>query len=259
MNAAHAEADRWRARLAEACAATTLLPRAFVVAETASTMDDEATRAAPIGSVVAALRQTAGRGRLGRAWADTAADGVAVTFVVAPQPPERIALAAALAAARAVEPALGRRVGVKWPNDLVVDGRKLAGVLIEQRGERMLVGIGINVSQRSFEGDLAPRATSLAMLGAQVERLEVLCALVAALDETLVAQDGELVEGFLARDALRGTRVLFATPTGPVEGEVRSIDPMRGIVVRIESGELFLPAATTSVAEWGRAASASLK
>jgi hypothetical protein len=55
----------------------------------------------------------------------------------------------------------------------------------------------------------------------------------------------------LARDALRGHRALFATPDGPVEGEVRSIDPMRGLIVRTESGERFLPAVSTSVAEWG--------
>jgi hypothetical protein len=52
------------------------------------------------------------------------------------------------------------------------------------------------------------------------------------------------------RDALRGTRALFATPQGPVEGEVRSVDPMRGLVVRTASGEHFLPAQSTSVAEW---------
>ncbi|MFZ9881412.1 MAG: hypothetical protein ACO3QC_08430, partial [Phycisphaerales bacterium] len=83
------------------------------------------------------------------------------------------------------------------------------------------------------------------------DRIDVLCALVAALDRALLASDLDLVEQFLARCALRGTRTLFSTPEGPVEGEVRSVDPMRGIVVRTASGERFLPAASTSVAEWG--------
>ncbi|MFM7134306.1 MAG: biotin--[acetyl-CoA-carboxylase] ligase [Planctomycetota bacterium] len=244
------ELERWQSRLSDRCAGATLVRRAVVVAKTASTMDDPATRDAPCGTVVATLRQTSGRGRLGRAWADTGLDGVAATFVVEPQPPERIALAGALAAARAVERSLGRRVGVKWPNDIVVDGRKLAGVLVERRGDRMNVGIGINVAQRGFDETLAARATSLAILGSAVDRLEVLCALVDALDAALVSSDGELVDEFVLRDALRGTRALFATPGGPVEGEVRSVDPMRGLVVRIDSGEVFLPAATTSVAEW---------
>ena len=56
---------------------------------------------------------------------------------------------------------------------------------------------------------------------------------------------------FRRSGALRGTRALFATPEGPVEGEVVSIEPMRGLVVRTDSGERFLPALTTSVAEWG--------
>ncbi|MEY3025359.1 MAG: hypothetical protein RLZZ238_256, partial [Planctomycetota bacterium] len=82
----------------------------------------------------------------------------------------------------------------------------------------------------------------------------VLCTLVGALDRALTASDAWLVERFLERDALRGTRALFATPAGPVEGEVRSVDPMRGLVVRTAMGEHFLSAQSTSVAEWARPA-----
>lgn len=247
MNAAFAE---WPAALEAACAATSLFRRAHVLESTPSTQDAPETAAAAPGTVVTAWRQTAGRGRFGRQWADTASAGVAATFVVDTQPAERLALAGAVAAAEAIERALGRRVGIKWPNDIVVDGRKLAGVLIEVRGARALVGIGINCTQLRFDGDLESRATSLAMLGAPADRLAVLAALVSALDRALTAHDEALVEAFLARDALRGTRALFATPHGPVEGEVRSIDPMRGLVVRTASGEHFLPAQSTSVAEW---------
>ena len=72
-----------------------------------------------------------------------------------------------------------------------------------------------------------------------------------AIDAALDASDAHLVAAFARRDALRGTRALFATPEGPVEGEVVSLEPMRGLVVRTDSGERFLPALTTSVAEWG--------
>jgi len=240
----------WGPRLEAACAATALIRRAHVLESTPSTQDAPETQAALPGTVVTAWRQTAGRGRFGRQWADTATAGVAATFVVEPQPAERLALAGAVAAAEAVEAALGVRVGIKWPNDIVVSGRKLAGVLIEIRSGRALVGIGINCMQDRFDGELESRATSLAMLGARVERLEVLASLVAALDRALAATDAALVESFLERDALRGTRAVFATPEGPVEGVVRSVDPMRGLVVRIDSGERFLPAHSTSVAEW---------
>lgn len=251
---------RWQPRLDAACAQAALLHRAIVLEETPSTQDAPETRSARPGTVVTAWRQTAGRGRFGRQWSDTATAGIAVTFVVDAQPAERLALAAAIAAAEAAESALGSRVGIKWPNDVVVGSRKLAGVLIETSSGRALVGIGLNVAQGAFEGELADRATSLAILGAAADRLDVLCALVSALDRALSAGDAALVEQFHARDALRGTRALFATPAGPVEGEVRSVDPMRGLVVRTESGEHFLPAQSTSVAEWGgrvwRAASA---
>lgn len=241
----------WQARLDDACGGLHAIRRVVALAETASTQDAPETRAAPAGTLVTAWRQTAGRGRFGRNWADTGTEGVAASFVVEAQSGERLALIGAIAAAEACEAALGAPVGIKWPNDTFVSGRKLAGVLIERRGDLAVIGIGINVSQQEFPPELSSRATSLAMLGAHADRIEVLCALVRSLDHALAATDESLVAGFHARDALRGTRALFATPEGPVEGEVRSIDPMHGLVVRTETGERFLPAQSTSVAEWG--------
>lgn len=246
-----APVDSWRRRLEETCGGCTILRRACVLGSVASTQDAPETQKAVVGTVVTACRQTAGRGRFGRQWADTAECGIATTFVVAAQPAERLALAAAIATAEAAEYALGSPVGIKWPNDIVVGRRKLAGVLIESNRERALVGIGMNVAQHRFEGELADRATSLAMLGARCDRIEVICALVRALDRALSAPDAALTDGFAARDALVGARALFATPSGPIEGVVRSIDPMRGLRVMLGSGsEVFLPALSTSVAEW---------
>lgn len=242
----------WQPRLDALCARSSLFQRAIVLEETPTTQDAAETRSASAGTFVTAWRQTSGRGRFGRAWSDTAEAGIATTFVVAPQPAERLALASAVAAAEAAESALGSAAGVKWPNDVVVGGRKLSGVLIETTGPRALIGIGMNVAQERFDGELAARATSLAMLGARADRLDVLCALVDALERALATSDAELLARFRARDALRGTHALFSTPAGPVEGEVVSVDPMRGLVVRCGTAEHFLPAQSTSVAEWGR-------
>ena len=241
----------WQPRLDAICAGSARFRSATVLEETLSTQDAPETRSAAPGSVVTAWRQTSGRGRFGRHWSDTGDQGVAVTFVIDAQPAERLALVGAVAAAEAAESALGAPVGVKWPNDIVIGGRKLAGVLIERSAGRVLMGIGLNVAQQAFAGELAPRATSLAMLGARVDRLDVLCALVTALDRALGAGDDDLLAQFHARDALRGTRALFSTPAGPVEGEVLSVDPMRGLRVRSDGREHFLPAQSTSVAEWG--------
>lgn len=244
--------DAWHARLEAACADLRTIRAAVTLHESESTQDAAETRAAIAGTLVTAWRQTAGRGRFGRSWADTAQDGVAASFVVDAQPTERLALIGAVAAAEACERVLGAPVGIKWPNDSVVDGRKLAGVLIERRGALAVIGIGINVAQAGFEGALAARATSLAMLGARADRIDVLVGLMQSLDAALAASDAALVASFHARDALRGTRALFATPDGPVEGEVCTVDPMRGLVVRTEHREMFLPAASTSVAEWAQ-------
>jgi len=239
--------EDWRARLDAMLPSTRHFRTAVVLSETPSTQDAPETRGAPLGTVVVALRQTAGRGRFGRPWIDTEGDGLAVTFVVDAQPPERLALAGAMAAAEACEAALDRPVGVKWPNDVEVDGRKLAGVLIEVAGARAVIGIGINVGQRTFPEALADRATSLMRLGCDARRIDVLLALVRALDAALSATDATLVEAARRRDVLRGTVAIFATPEGPVEGEVVAVDPMRGIVVRTGAGERFLPAHSTTV------------
>jgi BirA family transcriptional regulator, biotin operon repressor / biotin---[acetyl-CoA-carboxylase] ligase len=94
----------------------------------------------PLGSVVVADHQTAGRGRHGRRWEAPHGSGLFVTFVVEPSPV--VVFAAGVAAAEAC----GRGVQLKWPNDLVLDDRKLGGVLAEIRNEHALVGIGINLS-----------------------------------------------------------------------------------------------------------------
>jgi BirA family biotin operon repressor/biotin-[acetyl-CoA-carboxylase] ligase len=94
----------------------------------------------PLGSVVVADHQTAGRGRMGRSWEAPAGSGLFVTFVLEPSPV--VVFAAGVAAAEAC----GRGVQLKWPNDLILDDRKLGGVLAEIRNEHALVGIGVNLS-----------------------------------------------------------------------------------------------------------------
>src|SRR4030088_3055898 len=96
----------------------------------------------PLGSVVVADHQTAGRGggRRGRSWEAPPGSGLFVTFVLEPSP--IIVFAAGVAAAEAC----GRGVQLKWPNDLVLDDRKLGGILAEIRNDHALVGIGINLS-----------------------------------------------------------------------------------------------------------------
>ena len=219
--------------------------RVEIVQETTSTQD--AARSLDPGSVVIACRQTAGRGRLGRAWADTGDEGLAVSFVCKAAAPQRLAVACAVAAARAAESLLGRLVGIKWPNDIVIEGRKLAGVLIEQSGDRAVIGIGMNVLQTRWPSDLADRAVSLAQLGASCDRLAVAAALLRAMSETLPWDDDRLSEEFARRDVLVGTRAAFQCDRRTITGTVVKIDPMQGLLVQTDRDEIYLPAATTAV------------
>jgi BirA family biotin operon repressor/biotin-[acetyl-CoA-carboxylase] ligase len=201
---------------------------------------------APEGAVVLADYQTAGRGQHGRAW--TAPPGTALLFSVVLRPslpvarwPE-IPLSAGCAIAEAAETAGLVSARLKWPNDVIVAGRKVAGVLTEGvTGEPPLVllGIGVNVSQRDTDwpSDLAGRARSLVALGAPVSREALLATLLArlALWYGVLHQDGfEPVRAAWRRQGLLGTRV------APSDGGGTTVDlgPRGELVVRRDDGRL---------------------
>jgi BirA family transcriptional regulator, biotin operon repressor / biotin---[acetyl-CoA-carboxylase] ligase len=145
-----------------------------VVAETGSTNLDllaAAADGAAEGTVLVAESQTAGRGRMGRQW--VSAPGAALTFSVLLRPaavPQTgrgwVPLLAGVAAAQAVRAETGVDASLKWPNDVQVNGAKLAGILAEQAGGAIVVGIGMNVSSGRDELPVAT-ATSLALEGAE--------------------------------------------------------------------------------------------
>ncbi|HMJ81889.1 MAG TPA: biotin--[acetyl-CoA-carboxylase] ligase, partial [Vicinamibacterales bacterium] len=134
--------------------------------EVASTNDVAAPL--PEGAVVLADRQTAGRGRRGHAWFSPPGSGLYASVVLAPgraADPVRattlLTLAAGVALAEGVDAASGLRVDLKWPNDLYVSRRKLAGILAEASAERVVLGFGINTSVASYPPDLDERVTSI--------------------------------------------------------------------------------------------------
>lgn len=144
------------------------------VRETGSTSADLAARlqageSLPEGSWLVADRQTAGRGRLGRSWIDGAGNFMGSTAVHLRQgdpSPDTLALVAGLALHAAISPLVG--CILKWPNDLLIDGAKLAGILLERIGETVIVGVGVNLAQAPA---LADRPTvALADLGIVLDR-----------------------------------------------------------------------------------------
>jgi BirA family biotin operon repressor/biotin-[acetyl-CoA-carboxylase] ligase len=201
--------------------------------ETVSTNDDAlaaAKSAAPHGALFGAETQTRGRGRRGSEWVSTPGAGLWFSLLLRPTLAPELAPALSLCAGLAVRDAVAARVAahvqVKWPNDVLAGGRKLAGILIESQLSRaqlssVIVGIGINVFQSAFPEPIADIATSLTLLRATDTRRE---ALLADVLHGLEGRLTELAQGGIAaisaalrpHDALLGRhlRVEDATGTG---------------------------------------------
>jgi len=123
------------------------------------------------GDVFTADYQTAGRGRLDHKWLSPPGTNLMMSVVLSveglsPEHVSTLPLVAGLAVARGLSPLTGGlSPKLKWPNDVLVDGRKLAGILCERQGDNVIVGVGVNVGQRDFPPEIAALATSLALLG----------------------------------------------------------------------------------------------
>ncbi len=189
------------------------------------------------GMTVISGQQTAGKGRLGRSWESPADKGIYMSVVLRPPlPPAEtpvFTLAAAVAAAGAIAKTTGIAPGIKWPNDLVIEGRKVCGILLEMSSEMdrvnyIIIGIGINYSQdeSDFPGELRDRATSLQSASEQVEadggdlegtressRLDVIRALLRELDAAvqLILQDrgSQVLEMWRSKSITLGREVGF--------------------------------------------------
>jgi BirA family biotin operon repressor/biotin-[acetyl-CoA-carboxylase] ligase len=201
-----------------------------VVAETGSTNEDlleAARRGAPEGTVLVAESQTAGRGRQGRSWETRPGAGLTCSMLLRPvsvAPARRgwVPLLTGVAAAAAVGEVAGVDARLKWPNDLLAGGGKLAGILAEQAGDAIVVGVGLNVTARADE--LPPTgATSLALLGAsRTDREPLLISLLRNLAAWYLRWTGcggdpvasGLREAYLGRSATVGREVRVSLPGG---------------------------------------------
>jgi BirA family biotin operon repressor/biotin-[acetyl-CoA-carboxylase] ligase len=170
----------------------------------------------PEGAVAVTDHQTGGRGRLGRSWVDAPSTAVLVSVLLQPPPERRVAelsLVAGLAVAEAVEAATGLSTQIKWPNDVMLDRRKVAGILAEMRDGVVVLGIGLNVNQSREQLPAgAPAAGSLrTVTGQDYDRAELLDTVLARLDDDYERwRDGGLdaLYGEIgARDFVRGRRV----------------------------------------------------
>jgi BirA family biotin operon repressor/biotin-[acetyl-CoA-carboxylase] ligase len=191
---------------------------------------------APQGTVVTAEEQVAGRGRQGRSW--TAPAGKALLYSAIVRPLEQrhlvLPLAAPLAVAEAAEEMADVSCAIKWPNDVWIEGRKCAGVLIEARPQDgwAVIGVGLNVSIEpdEFPEELRETATSLGA-GATVDG--ALQALNDSLTRWMRAAPQDVLAAFRERDALRGRQIAWDGGNGTAEG----IDERGNLLVATGSGE----------------------
>ena len=205
------------------------------------------------GAVAVCDEQVAGRGRLGRAWHAPRGTAVLCSLLLAPPAERRIpelSLVAGLAVAETVEAATSLAAAIKWPNDVLVDGAKVAGVLAEAADGTVVLGIGLNVNQsrEQLPADTQlPAGSLLTADGARRERAPILADLLARLEQAygswLAGGLDALHDELAARDFLRGRRVLVEGEPGTAVGidrRGRLEVELAGERRAIESGEVLV-------------------
>jgi BirA family biotin operon repressor/biotin-[acetyl-CoA-carboxylase] ligase len=193
---------------------------------------------APSGTLVTADQQSSGRGRRGRTWSAPPRKALLCSFVLRPldQHHSLLPLAVPIAVCDAIEGVSQNSCRVKWPNDVWIEERKVAGVLIEARPpDWAVLGIGVNVSiePAEFPDDLRWPATSLGR-GAGVER--TLNPLAEALEHWTEAGPEAILGAYTERDALRGRRVAWDGTSGAGSGTAEGIDVAGNLLVATDEG-----------------------
>ena len=225
------------------------------VSSTNDLADRAAEAGAPHGTVIAADRQAAGRGRMGRSWHSPPGTGLYVSVVLRPaemgtadsgvSAASWVTLTAGVACAEALRNATGLPAAIKWPNDLVVGPRKVCGILAEAasssgRLRHVVLGYGVNVSAASYPPEIADRATSIeAELGRFVDRADVFAESLACLAERLRQASHGGFDAIL--DAWRalspssaGARVEVLAPSGWTPGTTAGVDREGALLVSVD-------------------------
>jgi BirA family biotin operon repressor/biotin-[acetyl-CoA-carboxylase] ligase len=207
----------------------------------------------PEGTVVLAEEQTGGRGRLGRSWHSERAAGIYVTLLLrpklAPVQAPLLTMMAGLSAYSAVQAVTGLTVDLKWPNDVLILGKKVGGILTEMYAEPgqirfVIVGIGLNVNQEKFPGELANVATSLRIeTGKPQSRLELLVRLLREFESDYNRFLREGVSGVVARfeevsSYAKGKRVRVTNGAESYTGATAGLAPEGLLRVKRDDGEL---------------------
>lgn len=213
-----------------------------------------AAEGAPHGTVVVAEEQTAGRGRFGRAWYSEKSSGIYASLILRPElspaAAPALTLMAGVAAHRAISAATGLRIDIRWPNDLLVGGKKVCGILTEMSAEvdrlhSVVLGVGINVNHREMPSELKGIATSLRLEAHKTfSRANILVALLKEIERQyhVLMESGPAA---IARDwaaassYAEGRRVRVALNGGGYEATTAGLDPNGSLRLRRGDGEVI--------------------
>jgi len=202
---------------------------------------------APSGTVIGAEEQTAGQGRYGRTWLSEAGVGLYVTLILrygfAPDSIPVVTLALGLAAVEAILKATDLTCDLRWPNDVLVQSKKCAGILTQMEGNAIIAGIGINVNQSSFPSELEPIATSLRIAsGGRVHsREQLLIALVESVESycSILEREGRgpILKMFSrASSFVNGRRVNVDMDNGVEQGTTAGLTESGFLILRRDDG-----------------------
>lgn len=206
---------------------------------------------APEGALVVAEEQTAGKGRLGNQWDSPPGQGIWMSLILRPEISIREAshftLLTSLAVYQAIQPYSRLSVQIKWPNDLLIDGKKVCGILTELKGEEdridyLIIGIGVNVNQPAdWASEWTKPATSLSQVwGKPIHRASLLVAILQQLEKyyDLYKQEGfaPVKQAWEQITYLFGKRIIARTPNGKVEGVAACLNDDGALVLKTDTG-----------------------
>lgn len=210
-------------------------------------LKDMAKQGAPHGSLCLCETQTAGRGRMDRQWSSPEGQGVWLSVLLRPalmpEDAPLITFACALAMAKAVREVTGLDARIKWPNDLVLNGRKLCGILLEMGfdagGMYVIAGTGLNVRRGAYPQELAERATSIEEWAAVPDRGALVAAYLRALEDAVSALEQHGFAGIAAdfrRECITlGSQVHVLGTDASFTGVAEDVDASGALLVRTES------------------------
>lgn len=205
----------------------------------------------PEGTLVVAESQTTGKGRRGNTWVSPRGTGIWMSLVlrpgIAPSCASMLTLVAALAVAKGIEEVSGLDTKIKWPNDIVVNGKKVCGILTEMSAELekihyVVIGIGINANMTEFPQEIRNKATSIyQQSGKQVNRSQVIAAVMKAMEtyyETFLKTTdlSLLLQEYEGKLANKNREVVVLSPTGDYNGISLGIDKTGGLLVQLKDG-----------------------